>query len=117
MNDSHLLSPLYFIGNSLTTTVTKDGINVIRNIYGIRFQRNVTKDDIVKLERQIKSQMQGGSRYRVFYSIIAFIRDGRQIVIADTLEGSRLADYIEKRVLSALHMGAGPASLLDQWLS
>ena len=83
----------------------------------MRFQRNVTKDNIVKLERQIKSQMQGGNRYRVYYSIIAFAKDGRQIVIADTLEGSRLTDYIEKRVLSALHMRGDSSSLLEQWSS
>ena len=112
-----LLIGLYIVGNTLTTTVSKKGINVIRNVYGVRFQRNVTKDNIVKLERQIKSQMQGGSRYRVFYSIIAFTKDGRQIVIADTLEGSRLADYIEKRVLSALHVRDESVSLVDQWSS
>ena len=110
-----LLIGLYIVGNTLTTTVSKKGINVVRNVYGIRFQRNVVKDNIVKLQRQIKSQMQGGSRYRVYYSIVVFTRDGRQIVIADTLEGSRLADFIEKRILTALHMRNEAGSLLDQW--
>ena len=112
-----LLIGLYIVGNTLTTTVTRKGINVVRNVYGVRFQRNVSKDNIVKLERQIKSQMQGGSRYRVFYSIIALTKDDRQIVIADTLEGSRLAEYIEKRILSALHKRGEDGSLIGQWLS
>ncbi len=83
----------------------------------MRFQRNVSKDNIVKLERQIKSQMQGGSSYRAFYSIIAFTKDGRQLVIADSLEGSRLADYIEKRILAALQPRYDSSLLVDQWAS
>lgn len=53
----------------------------------------------------------------MFYSIIAITKDGRQVTVADALEGSRLADYIEKRILSALEMKQGGASLVDQWLS
>jgi hypothetical protein len=97
-----VLFGLYVLGNSLTTTVSHQGINIIRNVYGIRFQRNVLKENIVQLERQINSQMQGGTRYRVFYSIVAHTSDNRKITIADSLEGSRVADYIEDRVQAAL---------------
>ncbi len=105
---------LYVFGNTLTTRVHRHGINVVRNIYGIRFQRKVSKEDIVKIDRQIGSQMQGGSNYRVFYSIIAFTRDNRKITIADTLEGSRLADYIEQRIRTALEYDEQGSSLLEQ---
>ncbi len=112
-----VLIGLYVIGNTLTTTVSSKGINVIRNIYGIRFQRNVLKQDIVKLDRQIKSQMNGGTNYRVFYSIIAHTSDDRNITIADTLEGSRVADYVEKRIRSALRLNDDTSPLLDLWSS
>ena len=108
---------LYVLGNTLTTRVHRHGINVVRNIYGIRFQRKVSKEDIVKIDRQIGSQIQGGSNYRVFYSIIAHTRDNRKITIADTLEGSRLADYIEQRIRSALEPDGRGSSLLEQWTS
>ena len=112
-----ILIGLYVLGNTLTTRVHQHGINVVRNIYGFRFQRNVSKEDIIKIDRQIGSQIQGGSNYRVFYSIIAHTRDNRQITIADTLEGSRLADYIEKRIRTALEPENRGSSLLDQWSS
>jgi hypothetical protein len=97
-----ILLGLYLVGNTLTTTVSIQGINVIRNIYGIRFQRNVKASEITKLDRQIRSQMNAGSRTRVYYSIIAHTRDKRKVTIADTLEGSRLADFIEQRIREAL---------------
>ena len=107
---------LYVIGNTLTTTVNREGIQTIRNIYGFRFQRKLLKDEIVGLEREINSQMQGGSNYQVFYSIIAHSKDKRKITIADTLEGSRLADFVEQRIRSVLKLGENE-SLLDDWSS
>ena len=65
------------------------------NTYGICFQRNVLKTNFIQLDRQIKSQMQGGTNYRVFYSIIAFTKDNLKTTIADALEGLRVTDYIE----------------------
>ncbi len=97
-----LLIGLYVIGNTLTTIVSPQGVHVVRNIYGFRFQKNVTNNNIVKLEREIRSQSTGTSGTRVYYSIIAHTRDKRKITIADTLEGSRVADYIEKRIRKAL---------------
>jgi hypothetical protein len=105
---------LYVIGNTLTTLVSEEGIQTIRNIYGLRFKRKVVKENIVRLERTIKSQMQGGSNYRVFYSIIAHSKDKREITIADTLEGSRLADFVEQRIRSALKLEKDD-SLVDDW--
>lgn len=71
----------------------------------------------MKLDRQIKSQMNGGTNYRVFYSIIAHTSDDRKIIIADTLEGSRVADYVEKRIRSALRLNDDTSPLLDLWSS
>lgn len=107
---------MYTIGNTLTTTVSRDAIHVVRNVYGFRFQRKVAKDNIEQLERQIKSQMQGGTNYRVFYSIIAHCKDKRKITIADSLEGSRLTDYVEQRIKSALRLDDNK-SLVDSWSS
>jgi hypothetical protein len=97
-----LAAGLYLIGNTLTTTVSRNGIRTLRSIYGLRFQRNARRDEILRLERRIGSTMQGGSKNRVFYAIDAHTRDGRRITIADTLEGSRLADFVEARVREAL---------------
>lgn len=105
-----LLIGLYILGNTLTTTVTPQGINVVRNVYGIRFQRNVKTQEITQLDRQIKSQMNSGSGSRVYYSIIAHTRDDRKVTIADALAGSRLADFVEKRIHEALGRKPSTAS-------
>jgi len=93
---------LYLLGNTLTTTVSEKGIRIERSIYGIRFQRKATREQISKLQRRIGSQMKMGARTRLYYAIDAHTRDGRKITIADTLEGSRLADYVETRIRDAL---------------
>ena len=46
--------------------------------------------------------MNSSTGNRVFYSIIAHTRDNRKITIADTLVGSRLTDFIEKRIRKAI---------------
>ena len=97
-----VLAGLYTLGNTLTTTVSDRGIRIVRNIFGVRFQRSATLDQIVKLERRIGSQMQMGSRTRIYYKIDAQTRDGRTITIADTLEGSRHADFIEGKIRDSL---------------
>lgn len=96
---------LYVLGNTLTTTVSDKGIKIVRNIYGIRFQRKAAREHIMKLERRIGSQMQTGSSMRVYYAIDAHTRDGRKITVADTLEGSRLADFVEAKISDALWPG------------
>jgi hypothetical protein len=96
---------LYLLGNTLTTTVSPTGIRIVRNIYGIRFQRKAAREQIKKLERRIGSQMQTGSSMRVYYAIDARTHDGRKITIADTLEGSRLADFVEEKIRAALWPG------------
>jgi hypothetical protein len=96
---------LYLLGNTLTTTVSPTGIRIVRNIYGIRFQRKAAREQIKKLERRIGSQMQTGSSMRVYYAIDARTHDGRKITIADTLEGSRVADFVEEKIRNALWPG------------
>lgn len=93
---------LYVLGNTLTTTVSRQGIRIVRNIYGIRFQRKAARKEINKLERRVGSQMQAGSTNRVYYAIDAHTRDGRKITLADTLEGSRVADFVEEKIRDAL---------------
>jgi hypothetical protein len=93
---------LYVLGNTLTTTVSDKGIRIVRNIFGVRFQRKASREEINKLERRIGSQMQTGSSMRVYYAIDAYTRDGRKITVADTLEGSRLADFVEAKIRDAL---------------
>ena len=82
----------------------------MRSIYGFRFQRNVKTSEIIKLDRQIKSQMNTGTSSRVYYSIIAHTGDKRKITIADTLEGSRLADFIELQIRKAMGQNAPRAT-------
>jgi hypothetical protein len=96
------ISGLYVLGNTLTTTVSAQGIRIVRNIFGLQFQRNARRNEIRKLERRIGSQMQTGSTTRVYYAIDAHTRDGRKLTIADTLEGSRLADFVEEKIRQAL---------------
>jgi hypothetical protein len=96
---------LYVLGNTLTTTVSHQGIRIVRNIYGVRFQRKASREEIIKLDRRIGSQMQTGTSMRVYYAIDAHTRDGRKITIADTLEGSRLADFVEANIKDALWPG------------
>ena len=93
---------LYVLGNTLTTTVTNQGIRIVRNVFGIRFQRKATREDIIRLDRRIGSQMQTGASMRVYYAIDAHTRDNRRITIADTLEGSRLTDFVEAKIRRAL---------------
>ena len=109
-----VLSSLYVIGNTLTTRVGRDGIDVVRNVYGFRFKKKVAKGHIVRLERQIASQMQAAGNYSVYYTIVAHDKDGREITIADSLEGSRLTDYVENKVKAALRFDEA-ASLVDSW--
>ena len=85
------------LGNTLRTTVSASGVRIVRNIYGFRFQRRAALDQISKLERRIGSQKQTGSSTRVYYAIDAHTRDGRKITVAESLEGSRLADYVEEK--------------------
>ncbi|MGD2052999.1 MAG: hypothetical protein PVG45_02745 [Gammaproteobacteria bacterium] len=96
------IAGLYVLGNTLTTTVTNQGIRIVRNIFGLRFQRKAARSEIEKLERRIGSQMQTGSSTRVYYAIDAYTLDGRRITVADTLEGSRLADFVEEKIRQAL---------------
>jgi len=93
---------MYLLGNTLTTTVSGTGIRIVRNIFGVRFQRKAAREDIKKLERRIGSQMQTGSSMRIYYAIDAHTADGRKITVADTLEGSRLADFVEEKIRDAL---------------
>jgi hypothetical protein len=46
--------------------------------------------------------MQIGSTTRVYYAIDAHTHDGRKLTIADALEGSRLADFVEEKIRQAL---------------
>ena len=94
---------LYMLGNTLTTTVSDRGIRAVRNVFGLRFQRKAMRDQITELQRRIGSQMQTGSGTRVYYAIDAHTRDGRKITIADTLEGSRMADFVELKIREALY--------------
>jgi hypothetical protein len=93
---------LYVLGNTLTTTVSSQGIRIVHTIFGVRFQRNAAREEISKLERRIGSQMQTGYSMRVYYAIDAHTRDGRRITVADSLEGSRLADFVEAKIRDAL---------------
>ncbi|MBE9567905.1 MAG: hypothetical protein IMF14_04355 [Proteobacteria bacterium] len=109
-----VIASLYVIGNTLTTRVGRDGIDVVRNVYGFRFKKKVTRDNIVGLERQIASQMQSAGDYSVYYTIVAHSKDGREITIADSLEGSRLTDFVENKVKAALRLDDA-VSLVDSW--
>ena len=93
---------LYILGNTLTTSVSARGIRIVRNIFGLKFQRNARRNEIKRLERRIGSQMQIGSTTRVYYAIDAHTHDGRKLTIADVLEGSRLADFVEEKIRQAL---------------
>ena len=93
---------LYVLGNTLTTTVSSQGIRIEHTIFGVRFQRKAAREEISKLERRIGSQMQTGYSMRVYYAIDAHTRDGRRITVADSLEGSRLADFVEAKIRDAL---------------
>ena len=92
----------YMMGNTLTTTVSSQGIQIIRNVFGLRFQRRADREEITKFERHIGSQMQSGAKYTVYYTIKAYTKDGRKITIADALAGSRLADFVEQKIRDAL---------------
>ncbi len=63
----------------------------------------------------IKSQRQGSTKHRVFYSIIAYTKDKHKITIADTLEPSRVTDFVEKKIQKALRLSDGRSDLLDSW--
>ena len=93
---------LYMIGNTLTTRVSRKGVNSVRKIYGLPFRSNAAHKDISHLERSIGSQTQAGRYNTVYYRIRAHTRDGGKITIADALEGSRLADFVEAKIRAAL---------------
>ena len=95
----------YMMGNTLTTNVSTQGIHIIRNVFGFRFQRRARQDEIIKLDRHIGSQMQSGTKHTVYYTIKAHTKDGRKITIADALAGSRLADFVEQKIRDALWPG------------
>ena len=101
---------LYMLGNTLRTTVSSAGVSSVRRIYGLPLRREASREDITHLERSIGSQAHAGNRTRVFYRIRAHTRHGGRITIADTLEGSRLADFVEDKIRSALGPLDGGAS-------
>ena len=49
--------------------------------------------------------MQSGTKHTVYYTIKAHTKDGRKMTIADSLEGSRLADFVERKIRDALWSG------------
>jgi hypothetical protein len=101
---------LYLIGNTLTTRVSSRGVTSVRRIYGIPLRREARIAEISHLERSIGSQTSAGSSTRIYYVIRAHTQQGDKITIADSLEGSRLADFVETGIRNALgppHQGRG----------
>ncbi len=102
MGGMSTLVGLLVIGNTLTTTVTSDGIETVRKMYGIPFRKRLRIHEISKLERISGGEMQTGAKTTVYHAIRVLGTNGRQIIIADALKGSRQADFIENNIRAIL---------------
>ncbi|WP_456375806.1 hypothetical protein [Thiolapillus sp.] len=102
MGGMSTLVGLLVIGNTLTTTVTSDGIATVRKVYGIPFRKRLRTHEISKLERISGGEMNTGAKTTVYHAIRALGKNGRRIIIADALKGSRQADFIENKIRAIL---------------
>ena len=59
-------------------------------------------DNISHLQQDIGSGAQSGSSHNVYYRLIAHTHNGEKIPLADSLPGSRLADFVEARIRAVL---------------
>lgn len=92
---------LYTLGNSLRVEISPRGLTTVRRIYGFAFARHARLADITSVDNKIGSQSNSGGRISVRYRLIAYITDGRRIIVGTDIPGGALADHLAQRVRDA----------------
>lgn len=99
---SMLAFGIFFITNSLTVSVNPDGIKKQQRIFGYNLEEKIEAENIVDIIAQESSSSSQGRTHHVWYSLKIFTADGREVEIADSLEGQSNADKIKQQMLAGL---------------
>lgn len=99
-----IIGGLYLLGNALHVTAGRQGLSVVRKIFGFRFARHVAADDITGIEKTIGMQSRQGTRTRAWYRIQAHTRDGRKITAGSGITGASRVDVIIDQMRKALDL-------------
>ena len=97
-----ILLGFYLAGNSLRVTANRQGLSVMRGIFGLRLARHAAADEITGIEKSIGMQSRQGYRVRAYYSIEVHTRDGRSITAGSGISGASRVDAIIQKIHQAL---------------
>ncbi len=95
---------LYLLGNALHVTASRQGLSVVRKIFGLRFVRHVAVDEITGIEQSIGMQSRQGNRTRAWYRIQVRTHDGRKITAGNGIPGASRVEAIIDRMRRALDL-------------
>ena len=99
-----LMWGLYLPGNSLRVTAGRQGLSVVRGIFGLRFARRAAAEEITGIEKSIGMQATQGNRTRAYYRIQVHTRAGRSITAGSGIPGASRVDAIIQRIREALDL-------------
>ena len=100
---------LFLIGHSLTAEVGLMGIQKEQKILGFSFSETLPEDEIVDLVIEKSGSMTTGNDTEIWYKINALMQTGKEIQVADDLDGHRYAESIRQQMLTALGTTWQPA--------
>ncbi len=99
---SMLAFGIFFIANSLTVSVNPDGIKRQQRIFGFNLEEKIEAGNIIDIIAQESMSSSQGNSHQVWYSLKLLTADGREVEIADSLEGQSNADKIKQQMLAGL---------------
>jgi hypothetical protein len=103
---------LYLLGNSLHVTAGRQGLDIVRGVFGLRFARHAAATDIARIDKAIGMQFQRGNRTHAYYRIRVHTLDGRRLTAGTGLTGASRVERIIERLRTALGLpdpGEAPA--------
>ena len=95
---------LYLPGNSLRVTADRQGLTIVRGIFGLHFTRHVDAGEITAIEKSIGMQASQGDQSRAYYRIEVQARDGRRTAAGAGIPGASNVDAIIRKIKRALDL-------------
>ncbi len=96
------LLSLYLIFNHKTVEIGIMGINLTYGIANFKWSESLDAEDIVNITTEQSSSSSTGKTTRVWYKLVAYLKDGSKREVGDTLEGARYAEEIRDKMLTCL---------------
>ena len=93
---------IYNLGNSLKLRVSPVWVSVERRFLGTPRVRMFRSEQVKRVVKNLSFQTGKGLQVRAYYQIVVERRDGKGLVVGDSLPSAGAADYVVAQIEQAL---------------